>query len=88
MPLVKLVYWTSVYITIKRTPFFINKEFEANITLKKLIFKSFITEINILIEELQKVYNKLWQNIEFFNAWIKKYVNNLRVKELILKKKK
>ena len=87
MPLAKLIYRTSIHVIIKRTLFFVNKEFEANIILEKLIFNNFITEVNTLIKELHKVYNKLYLDIKFFNTQIKKYTDNLRVKELTLKKR-
>ena len=87
MSLAKLAYRTSVHVITKRILFFINKEFEANTTLKKLTFNNFITEINILIKELQKVYNELCQDIKFFNTRIKKYADNSKVRELTLKKK-
>ena len=87
MLLTKLVYRTSVYAITKKTPFFINKDFEANIMLEKLTFKNFVIKVNVLIEELQKIYNELQQDIKFFNTQIKKYTNNLRVRELTLKKK-
>ena len=52
MSLVKLMYRILVYVITKKTLFFINREFEANIILEKLIFNNFITKVNILIKEL------------------------------------
>ena len=81
------MYRISVYIIIKRTLFFINKDFKANITLKKLTFNKFIKKVDVLIKEIKRVYNKLRNNIKFFNICMKKHADNLKIRELTLKKK-
>ena len=70
-----------MYIIIKGTLFFINKDFEVNIILEKLIFNKVINKMNILIKEIKLAYKKLKYNIKFFNIYIKKYTNNLQIRE-------
>ena len=72
---------------MKRTLFFVNKNFEANITLEKLINSIFSKKSNILIKKIKKVHDEFKNNINFFNICIKNYADNLRIKKLIFQKK-
>ena len=53
-----LAYNTSEYSTIKRTLFFINKGFKANISLKIKKCEELILYIKIIVEEIYKLQNK------------------------------
>ena len=75
------------YSTTKRTPFFINKGFKADILLKIRKYEELIPHTVIKMEEIYELQNKLWRDLVFFNKTIKKFINNKRVWGLTLKKK-
>ena len=82
-----LAYNTSEYNITKRTPFFINKGFKADVSLKIRKCEELIPHIITKIKEIYKLQNKLRQNLVFFNKIIKKFTNYKKVKELTLKKR-
>ena len=59
-----------------------NKDFKANIILEKLLFFKFINQTDILSKKIKQVYNK-----QFLEFRIKKYIDNLEIRKLILRKK-
>ena len=82
-----LAYNILEYSTTKRTPFFINKRFKANVSIKIRKCEELVLYIVIIIKKIYELQNKLWQNLTFFNKKIKKFINKKRVKELTLKEK-
>ena len=54
-----LAYNTSEYSTTKRTPFFINKGFEADISIKTRRYEELILHAQATVEEIYKLQNKL-----------------------------
>ena len=74
-----LAYNISEYSTTKRTPFFINKGFETNISIKIRKYKKLVLYIIIIIEEIYKLQEELRQNLTFFNKKIKEFANKKRV---------
>ena len=53
--------------------------------LLKGVYKEIISNMDIEIKEIDQLYQELRNNIQFFNQRIKKYINFLRLKGLILK---
>ena len=47
LPIAKLAYRTLVYVIIGKTPFFINKGFQANIILHKGVYEEIISNTDI-----------------------------------------
>ena len=82
-----LAYNTSEYNTTKRTPFFINKGFKADVFIKIRKCEELVPHIIIIVKEIHKLQNKLWQNLIFFNKKIKRFADKKRVRGLTLKKK-
>ena len=74
-----LAYNTSKHSTTKRTPFFINKGFKANVFMKIRKCEELVPHTVIIVEEIHKLQNKLQQNLTFFNRIIKKFANKKRV---------
>ena len=74
-----LAYNISKHSTTKRTPFFINKGFKANISIKIRKCEELIPYIIIIVEGIHELQNKLWQNLIFFNKEMKKFANKKRV---------
>ena len=74
-----LAYNILEHSTTKRTLFFINKEFKADISIKVRKYEELILHIIIIIEEIYKLQNKLWQDLTFFNKNMKKFANKKRV---------
>ena len=56
-----LTYNTSEHSTIKRTLFFINKEFKANISIKIRKCEELIPYIIIIVKEIYKLQKELQQ---------------------------
>ena len=83
-----LTYNISEHSTTKRTPFFINKGFEADIFIKIRKCEELVLYIITIVEKIHKLQKELRQNLIFFNREIKKFTNRKRVRELTLKKKK
>ena len=81
------MYNTSEYNTIKRTPFFINKGFKADVSIKIRKYKELILYIIIIIKDIYKLQNELRQDLIFFNRNIKKFANKKKVRELTLREK-
>ena len=73
--------------TTKRTPFFINKGFKADISLKIRKYKELVPLITVTMKEIYKLQEELKQNLIFFNRIIKKFTNDKKVKELTLRDK-
>ena len=82
-----LAYNISEHSTTKRTPFFINKEFKADISIKIRKCKKLVPYIVITVNKIYKLQEELRQNLTFFNKKIKKFTNRKRVRGLTLKKK-
>ena len=82
-----LAYNTSEYSIIKRTLFFINKKFKADVSMETQKCKELVPHTVTTVEEIHKLQKKLRQNLIFFNRRIKRFVNKKRVQELTLKKK-
>ena len=74
-----LVYNISKYSITKRTPFFINKKFKADVLLKIRKCEELVLYIVIMVEEIHKLQKKLQQNLTFFNRVIKKFTNKKKV---------
>ena len=56
-----------------------NKGFEADISIKIRKCEELVLYTVIIVEEIYKLQNKLWQNLTFFNKEIKKFANKKRV---------
>ena len=82
-----LVYNISEYSTTKRTLFFINKGFKADISIKTRKCEKLVSHLIIIVKEIHKLQDKLRQDLTFFNKKIKKFTNKKRVQELTLKKR-
>ena len=82
-----LAYNTSEYSTTKRTPFFINKEFEANIFIKIKKCEELVLYIIINVEEIYELQKKLQQDLIFFNRKIKKFTDKKKVRGPTLREK-
>ena len=54
--LIKLAYRTSVHATTGKIFFFANKGFEADIMLKKYLFKKFVHSADVTIEKIVQFY--------------------------------
>ena len=54
-----LAYNTSEHSIIKRTPFFINKGFEANIFIKIRECEELVLYLVIIVEDIYELQNKL-----------------------------
>ena len=74
-----LVYNTSEYNTTKRTPFFINKGFKADVSIKIRKCEELIPHIIIIVKKIHELHKKLRQNLTFFNKKIKGFANKKRV---------
>ena len=74
-----LAYNTLEHSTTKRTPFFINKKFKADVFMKIRKCEELILYIVIIVKEIYKLQEELWQNLTFFNRKIKKFTNKKRV---------
>ena len=74
-----LAYNTLEYSITKRTPFFINKGFEVNVFMEIRKYEELVPHIVIIMKEIYKLQNKLWQDLTFFNKKIKKFVNKKRI---------
>ena len=74
-----LAYNTLEYSITKRTPFFINKKFEADVFIKIKKCEELVLYIVIIVKEIYKLQNELQQNFIFFNKKIKKFANIKRV---------
>ena len=85
--LAKLIYRTSVHVITKKISFFANKGFEANIISEKQLFKKFVYSADIAIKKIGTIHKELKKNIKFFNIYIKKYADTLKIRKPILKKK-
>ena len=79
MPIGILAYNISEYNIIKRTPFFINKGFKADVLLKIRKYKKLVLHIVIKVEKIYELQNKLQQNLIFFNKVMKKLPNKKRI---------
>ena len=79
LPIEIITYNTSEHSITKRTPFFINKGFEANILLKIKKCEELVLYIIIFIKEIYKLQKELQQNLIFFNKIIKKFANRKKV---------
>ena len=79
MPIKILTYNILEHSTTKKTPFFINKEFKADVSLKIRKCEELVPHIVIIVEEIHELQNKLRQNLIFFNRAIKKFINNKKV---------
>ena len=88
MPISIIAYNTLKYSITKRTPFFINKGFEADIFIKTRKYKELILYIVIIVEEIYELQEDLYYNLIFFNKMMKKFINKKRVRGLTLKIKK
>ena len=77
----------SEHSITKRTLFFINKGFEADISIKIRKCEELVLYIIIKVEEIYELQNKPRQNLVFFNRIMKKFANNKRVWGPTLKKK-
>ena len=73
------MYNISEHSTTKRTPFFINKGFEADIFLEIKKCEELVLHIITYMEEIYKLQNKLRQDLVFFNRVRKKFANKKRV---------
>ena len=87
LPIEILVYNTLKHSTTKRTLFFINKGFKANISIKIRKCEELVLYIIIIIKDIHRLQNKLRQDLIFFNKNMKKFANKKRVRGLTLKKK-
>ena len=63
----------------KRTLFFINKEFKANVLLVTRKYEELVSYIVIKVKKIYKLQNELRQILIFFNRKIKKFANKKRV---------
>ena len=79
LPIEILAYNTSEHSITKRTPFFINKEFEADVSIKIRKCEELVPHIIITVEEIYELQKELRQNLIFFNRKIKNFVNKKRV---------
>ena len=82
-----LAYNTSEHSTIKRTPFFINKEFKVDIFIKIRKCEELVLYIIIIVDKIHKLQKKLQQDLIFFNRKMKKFADKKRVRGLTLKKR-
>ena len=83
-----ITYNTSKHSTTKRTPFFINKGFKADILLKTRRYEELIPHTIIIVNKIHELQEKLRQNLIFFNRKIKKFTDRKRVRGPTLRKKK
>ena len=82
-----LAYNISEYNITKRTLFFINKGFEADVSIKIKKCEELVLYIVIIIEEIYKLQKKLRQDLIFFNRKIKEFTDRKRVRGLTLREK-
>ena len=87
LPIGILVYNTSEYSTTKRTLFFINKGFKADVFIKIRKCEGLVLYIVIIIKEIYELQEELQRDLVFFNNIIKKFIDKKRVRELTLKKR-
>ena len=87
MPIGILAYNTLEHSTTKRTPFFINKGFKVDISIKIRKCEDLVPYIIIIVEKIYELQEELRQDLIFFNRKVKKFANKKRVRELTLKKK-
>ena len=73
------MYNISEHSTTKKTLFFINKGFEADVSIKIRKCEELVLYIIIIVKEIYELQNKLRQNLIFFNRKIKKFTNKKRV---------
>ena len=81
------VYNSSEYSITKRTPFFINKKFKADVFRETQKYKELILYVVIIVKEIYKLQNELRQDLVFFNRIMKKFADSKRVWELTFKKR-
>ena len=74
-----LAYNILEHSTTKKTPFFINKEFEVNVLIKIRRCEELVLYAVITVKEIYKLQKELRQNLIFFNRKIKKFTNKKRV---------
>ena len=79
LPIGILAYNTSEHSTTKRTLFFINKGFEAEVSIEIRKCEELVLYIIIIVEEIYELQNKLRQDLIFFNRKIKKFADKKRV---------
>ena len=82
-----LAYNILEHSITKRTPFFINRGFEANISIKIRKCEEVVLYIIIIVEKIYKLQKELRQNLTLFNKKIKKFANKKRVQGLTIKEK-
>ena len=71
----------------KRTPFFINKGFKADILLETKKCEELVLYTATIVDKIYKLQDKLRQDLIFFNKVIKKFANRKKIRELTFKKK-
>ena len=60
LPIGMLTYNILEYSITKRTPFFINKKFKADVSIKIRKCEELVLYIVIIMEEIYKLQNKFW----------------------------
>ena len=76
-----LAYNILEHSITKRTPFFINRGFEANISIKIRKCEEVVLYIIIIVEKIYKLQKELRQNLTLFNKKIKKFANKKEFKD-------
>ena len=74
-----LSYNISEYSTIKKTLFFANKEFEADVLLKTQKCEELVPHIIVQVDKIHKLQTELGLNLIFFNRVIKEFANKKKV---------
>ena len=74
-----LAYNTLEHSITKKTPFFINKGFKADVLIKTKKCEELVQHTVIIVKEIYKLQNKFRQNLVFFNRIIKKFTNNKKI---------
>ena len=79
LPIGILAYNISEHSITKRTLFFMNKEFEADVLIKTRKYKELVLYTVIKMKKIYEVQNELRYNLIFFNKKIKKFANKKKV---------
>ena len=78
LPIKILAYNTLEHSITKKTLFFINKGFEADVLLKIKKYEELVLYIVIIVNKIYDLQNELQHNLIFFNRAIKKFTNRKR----------